>query len=309
MFWFLPNWPIKDMYSVTSHESDPLDATQVKLLQRVVGKFLYYSRAADPTMGHILSILASSQSGGQQSTMDALVHFLDYCATHPDAKLRYVCSDMILHVESDASYLTEPKARSRAGGRHYLGNQPGKPPILNGPILDLSKAIKHVMSSAAEAEIGSLFMNLKEATVLRMTLEEMGHPQPPTPVATNNSTAAGIANRTVKQQRSKAINMRFYWVRDRVDQKQFSISWLPGKTNIADYFTKHHSPAHHRMMRPIILNQVSTAEAYAYLQGCVDSPSKGLPPKGNPEVQSSGLRQPAGRQRSTTSAPNAISST
>jgi hypothetical protein len=40
--------------------------------------------------------------------------------------------------------------------------------------------LKHMMSSAAEEEVGSVFLNAKEAIILRTTWEEMGHPQPPT---------------------------------------------------------------------------------------------------------------------------------
>jgi hypothetical protein len=251
--------------------SADMSPEQTKLLQKVVGKFLYYARAVDPTMLHILSTLASAQTIGTQDTMATMTYFLNYAASNPDAKLRYTASDMILMIESDAAYLTEPKARSRAGGHHYLGNGPNKKPILNGPIHSVSKILRSVMSSAAEAEIGGLFHNAKDGTVLRITLHEMGHPQPPTPIATDNSTAAGIMNRTVKQQRSKAIDMRFYWVRDRVDQKQFRIFWAPGATNIADYYTKHHSAKHHQYMRPLILNQLDPAKALGYLRGCVES--------------------------------------
>jgi predicted transposase YdaD len=76
----------------------------------------------------------------------------------------------------------------------------------------------------------------------------MGYPQPPTPVQTDNSTACGIANDNIKQQRSRAIDMRFYWVRDRVKQNQFHIYWGPGKLNLADYYSKHHPPVHHQQM-------------------------------------------------------------
>ena len=65
------------------------------------------------------------------------------------------------------------------------------------------------------------------------------------------ATAAGIANDTVKQRRSKAIDMRFCWIRDRVRQGQFKIHWKRGKDNRADHFTKHHPASHHREMRPI----------------------------------------------------------
>ena len=75
------------------------------------------------------------------------------------------------------------------------------------------------MASAAEAELGDLFLNCQEAVPIRITLEEMGHSQPPTPVQVDNSTALGIATRTIKQCNSKAMDMRFYWIRDRKKSK------------------------------------------------------------------------------------------
>jgi hypothetical protein len=109
--------------------------------------------------------------------------------------------------------------------------------------------LKEVLSSASESELAALFHNGKEACPLRICLEELGHPQPPTPIQTDNSTAAGIANESVKQKRSKAIDMRFYWIRDRVRQGQFLVYWKKGILNKADYFTKHHPTSHHRAIR------------------------------------------------------------
>ena len=105
------------------------------------------------------------------------------------------------------------------------------------------------MASASEAEIAALFANCKESESLRITLEEMGYKQGATSVETDNTTAAAIVNETCKQIRSKAIDMRFYWVRDRIKQVHFIVYWAPGATNKADYFTKHHPPAHHCHMR------------------------------------------------------------
>ena len=107
------------------------------------------------------------------------------------------------------------------------------------------------MSSAAEAEIAGIFTNAKEAVPIRPTLEEMGHPQPPTEITTDNMTASGILNKTFKQTRSKAIDMNYNWVRDRIAQKQFKLKWERGIDDLADHFTKHHSPAHHKKMRPM----------------------------------------------------------
>ena len=114
--------------------------------------------------------------------------------------------------------------------------------------------MKMVLASAAEAKIGALYMNARNAVPLRTTLGELGHPQPATPLCTDNSTANGIINSTIKQNRSKAIDMRFYWLRDRTNQGQFNVYWAPGATNLADYPTKHHSGSHHRRVRPIYVH-------------------------------------------------------
>jgi hypothetical protein len=192
--------------------------------------------------------------------MVAITKLLNHVATYPDASITYHASGMQLYVESDASYLSETKARSRFAGFHYLSDKlddPAKPPTnqppLNGAINVPCKILKEVLSSASEAEMAGLYHNGKEAVPERITLEELGHPQPATPIVTDNSTASGIANDSVKQKRSKAMDMRFYWVRNRVRQGQFIVYWRRGISNRADYFTKHHSDKHHRVTRPIYI--------------------------------------------------------
>lgn len=82
-----------------------------------------------------------------------------------------------------------------------------------------------------------------------MILQALDHKQPPTELVTDNSTAHGITNDTVKQKRSKAMDMRYYWIRDRVRQNQFTVSWRPGITNHADPWSKHHAPTVNRQIR------------------------------------------------------------
>ena len=105
------------------------------------------------------------------------------------------------------------------------------------------------MASASEAELGALFLCARKAATIRTTLTEMGYTQPPTPIVKDKKGAAGISNTTVKQRRIKAIDMRFFWIVDRIKQKILLVYWRPGYHYFADYFTKHHSPAHHRLAR------------------------------------------------------------
>jgi hypothetical protein len=128
---------------------------------------------------------------------------------------------------------------------------------INGAPQVISQIMNNVLASAAEAEVGGLFINSQAACPLRTTLTKLGHTQPPTIIVTDNECAKGIANGTVKQKRSKAIDMRFYWIRDRVAQQQFQILWKKGADNLADYFTKHHPPTHHKQMRPLYLQETA----------------------------------------------------
>jgi hypothetical protein len=90
---------------------------------------------------------------------------------------------MLLHVHLDASYLNKPDGRSTAGRHYFLGRLPidNQLIVLNGAIYLLCTILKHVAASAAKAELRALFLNTQEVKVLRFILQEMGHPQPPTP--------------------------------------------------------------------------------------------------------------------------------
>jgi hypothetical protein len=119
------------------------------------------------------------------------------------------------------------------------------------------------MASAAEAKVGGLFTNGEAACPIQTTLIKLGHNQPATIMITDNECANGIANGTVKQRRSKAIDMQFYWIQDRVSQGQFTIYyWKKGTENLADYFTKDHPPAHHQRMQSRYLQQTDHGQGY-----------------------------------------------
>jgi hypothetical protein len=211
--WNPPIYRAKTQFVNEEITSPALSDKDVKKLQQLTGTLLYYAQAVDPTLIMPINFLASEQSNATEVTADKVIKFLNYCNTHPETKIRYHVSDMILHIHSDASYLSENEAKSRAGGFFYMGsnNKTNKKPT-NGAILIISKVLKHVMSSAAQAEIGAVFTNAKEGAVLRTTLEELGHKQPPTPMETDNITATGYINGTIEQKRTKAMDMRFYWI-------------------------------------------------------------------------------------------------
>ena len=177
---------------------------------------------------------------------------MDYLHTYPDAFLRFYASDMVLHVESDAAYLVAPKARSRIAGYFHLSAHPNKTnnPTINAAIQVECKTLQHVVSSSAEAEVAGIFHNATMALPMRHILESLGHPQPPTPLKTDNATATGFVYDNIHQKRSKSWDMRYHWLRDRQTRQQFDIFWRPGSKNQADSVSKHHATTYHCATRP-----------------------------------------------------------
>jgi hypothetical protein len=129
-------------------------------------------------------------------------------------------------------------------------------PRNNGAILTTATIIKAVMSLAAEAELGALYLNARKVVYLRQFLTKMGHPQPRTPIQTNNSTAEGVVHSKIQPKLTKAMDMQFHWLCRRKAQGHVLIYWRPGKMNLADYFTKHHPPSHNVNVRSEFLTRV-----------------------------------------------------
>ena len=171
-----PDYGQKKQYTNIDH-SAALPPDNIKFLQQVTRKFLFYARAVNNTMMHALNDIAASTD--VESTYNATVYFLNCAACNPDAEIIYHTSDMILQVDSNAVYLVSSKAQSRARGYHLLGNTAKTQ--FNGPVLILAKIIKNVMASAAKAEVAALYLNAQEALTIWQCLIELGHPQPLTP--------------------------------------------------------------------------------------------------------------------------------
>ena len=137
---------------------------------------------------------------------------MDYLHTHPYSVIQFHASDMILYIKSDAAYLVLPQARSRVTIIFYLINATSKRPPLNGDIQVICKILQNIVSSAAEAETGGIFISGQQAVPIITYLSELNHPQPAcgNRTSTDNSTAKGVLTANLRQKLSKAFDIR-YW--------------------------------------------------------------------------------------------------
>jgi hypothetical protein len=105
----------------TTDISPKLSDAEIKEIQCIIGSISYYVRAVNITILMALSSIASEQTRGTTNTMAKAKQLLDYLTMHPDATVRIRASDMILNVHSNASYLSELNAHSRACGHFFMG--------------------------------------------------------------------------------------------------------------------------------------------------------------------------------------------
>ncbi len=183
----------KKQHAMQESNAPLLDNKAKRFIQHVCGKFLFLGRAVDSTLLCPISAIASQSSKPTKDKMQQTLQLLDYLAMQEDAVLSYHSSDMVLAVHSDASYLSEPKARSRAGGHFFLSSDTIIPPN-NGAVLNIAHIIKNIMSSATKAELAGLYIMACKALYIRIILEELRHTQPPMPLQTDNAMADVVIN-------------------------------------------------------------------------------------------------------------------
>ena len=284
-------------YATPPDTSSFLSPKRKQRLQAIIGSLLYYARAIDGSLLPAINEISASQASPTTNTETKVHQLLAFAKHHQNTSLRFYASDMRLHVDSDAAYLVMPGARSRIAGYYHLSRNisPNDSTIsnlpLNGAFLIECKTIRHVVASAAEAETAGLFLNAQNIIHLRQTLSDLGHPQPPTPLKTDNTTANDFVHANMKRKRSKSWDMRYHWLRDKTLHNQVHIFWDKGSNNNADYYTKHHAPQHHRSMRsrhfqlnslfsvpstPTKLLHPALSIMRTHMRGCVST----LPPRG-----------------------------
>jgi len=235
---------------------------QIKFLQKLVGKLLFYTLLVDPPIAVTVNRLASAQSQATEQTMTAATRLIQYCLHHPDATITYYASDMQLVCHSDASHDSEPKSRSRIAGVWFAGSEstnqfegPNIPkPRLNGCIGFMSTKAPTVCAGAYESEYAGLWGNVSHLEPIRQTFEDLGHKQGPTRIIYDNTVSGDIANRSCKMKRSKMVAKQYHWIQERIAFGDYILEWRKGTLNLADFLTKAHPTNHFEAMLPYFVS-------------------------------------------------------
>ena len=138
----------------------PATPEEIKIIQRIHGIFLYYSRVCNFLLKPALLDIATQMHRPTKRTYANAIHLAGYALKYPNTQILYNASDMILRVQSDASHHRHPNSRSVAGGIHYLVTNNAPNDTINGPIQTICKQlVESVCASATESEYAALFIN------------------------------------------------------------------------------------------------------------------------------------------------------
>ncbi len=235
----------KKQSPVIETDSEALNKEEVKELQKKIGKLTWYRTCIGDDIALALSKVASRQSNPTKEVLKACDHILKYLrGLSSDRTLVFRPSDMQLYAESDASFNSETKGRSRIGGIFHLGSyEDGKPN--SSPIETLSKIADSVPDAASEAEYVGIHHVAKRGIYIRNILMQAGFKQKELIIHTDNAAAQGLSNDVIHDRKSKHIDRRYHWTRYEIKKKAIKVLWRKGETNLADFFTKYLPREHH----------------------------------------------------------------
>lgn len=245
---------------LSEDDSSPLSTQLVTELRSKIGALNWGAACVNYDTSLAVSKVGSKQANPTKALLREVNHILRYLAGHPSTVLQYHPSDMTLHTVSDASFCSETKGRSRAGGVLYLGGCDENNHPISSPVEVMSHIIDCIPDSAAEAEYVSVHDTTKRGVYCRNILEGIGYPQNTTDHECDNKCAVGIANNTVHDRKTKHIDRRYHWVKNEVKNGHFKVIWKEGVGNIADFFTKYLPQKEHEKYANIFTKQYTPSQ-------------------------------------------------
>ena len=180
-------------YATSPYVPKNLPPKDIKHIQSVMGSFLYYARVVDVMMLPALNHIGTMQK--TEHMRQKVLCIMDYAAIYRSIYRRYYTSHMVLHTNTDVSYLVLSKTRSWIVGCLFLKKDDTE---LNALVHIKCKTTKYVVSFADEAETSGVFANAQKSIPSRTMLMTMHHPQPPTPIKTDNTTYIGHCYKNIQ---------------------------------------------------------------------------------------------------------------
>jgi hypothetical protein len=222
-----------DDKSVLAPRQDTCPAADLKLFQEMNGSIGWLVTQTRPDMAYTHSKLAQFNANPPAVAIEGMKHLFRYLKGTTDWGILYQSdgnSALIGYTDSNHGDKFSSDAKSTSGYSFHMAG---------ATVSWSSKKQKTTATSSTEAEYIAQCNATKEAVYLRQLLNELGHPEKgSTLIYGDNQAAIALAYKPAVQTRSRHIEFKQHYTREKVEDGTISLSYLPTQQMVADGFTK-----------------------------------------------------------------------
>ena len=215
------------------HDQSPL-LSDPKLYREIVVSLIYLMTCTRPDICYIVTILSQYLCKPTMAHFNLAKHVLRYLKGTISQGLIFNCEgNKCLEGFTDASWANSDGRKSISGYCFRLSN-------MSALISWKSKKQSTVALSTCEAEYISMTHGIQEGIFLKQLLVDMlvFCNEDPVVLFVDNKGAIDLGKNPVHHQRSKHIDIKYHFIRSKIQDGQFVLKYVPSKDNIADIFTK-----------------------------------------------------------------------
>lgn len=199
--------------------------------QSVVGSLMYAMVATRPDIAYGVGVLSRYIKDPNAQHWIAAKRILRYLQGTKHIGLTYGSGSNQVVGYCDADYAADIDQRKSTTGYVFL---------LNGGVVSWSSKLQQTVAlSTTEAEYMALAHAAKEAIWLRLLLSEFGIEQEgATIINEDNQGCINLAKNPISHGRTKHIDVRYHFLREKVDENIIQLQYCKTDDMLADSFTK-----------------------------------------------------------------------
>ena len=242
--------PARGNLFTVDEKSERLKKHRSEIFHHCVAKLLYVSKKCRLDILLAISFLCSRVTNSTEEDWLKLKRVLRYLYGTKGRRLTLGADNLsIVDIFIDVSYGVHPDMRSHTGGCITLGR---------GALMSMATKQKLNTTSSTEAELVGCSDFMKSAIYAKLFLAKQGYVIDKATVNQDNeSTIKLLKNgRTSCSKRSRHIDIRYFFMKDRIDKGEFDVTYCPTELMIADFFTKPIQGNLYRKLSAVVMGEV-----------------------------------------------------
>ncbi len=214
-------------------EDNMLNAEGALKYRQAIGGLLYLAGGTRPDLAFATTYMSQFNSRPSTEHWAGVQHILRYLKQTKNLKLSFQRTGKNLEVFCDSDWANDKTDRRSFSGYVVL--------LAGGAVSWSSKKQRTTALSTVEAEYFSMCHAAKEVLWFQNFLQEIVNEKFlsfPQNIHVDNQGAISLAKNYVTSERNKHIELRHFFLREKVEEKLLTFTYVPSGLNIADMFTK-----------------------------------------------------------------------